>query len=436
MSLKDYKITDDAVQNVYVQSKPDILNGTTQENKAVFDAYPALIKDRFNAVLEILGGDNAASEILIQEIEGMTAGNAQQALAELKGLLDAYIEKIKSIKGAAEVGVSTIVGLEASNVQAALQALQTIQSTINQNVQTIMGEKGAEKVGVSAISGMTAQNVQQALAELRTAIDNIVSGIIPGGSIKPDMIAGPIPTEKGGTGETTTQAALEALGAGVRPNLLDNAIFIGGGTDGNLPVNQKSQTSYSGTAGFCFDRWYRYIDANISLSTNGIIFNAGLNNNLIEQKIGQNLTGYKVTLSAIVDDKLYSGSKIVDRHDYTDKVAIPEGTLRVFYDGSRTVIRIWFESESQHTVKAVKLEHGDNQTLAYIGKDGVWKLLQQPGINYALQLLRCQRYFQLYSSEEERPSMAVDCRPVMRIDPTQGTIQIDEKIYYYNSAEL
>ncbi len=146
MSLKDYKITDDAVQNVYVQSQPDILNGTTQENKAVFDAYPALIKDRFNAVMEILGGDSAASEILIQAIEGMTAGNVQQALSELKGLLDAYIAKIMSTAGAAEVGVSTI-------------------------------------------SGMSVSNTQQALAELKRLIDNLVISALPPGSVTADMIA-------------------------------------------------------------------------------------------------------------------------------------------------------------------------------------------------------------------------------------------------------
>lgn len=193
-------------------------------------------------------------------------------------------------------------------------------------------------------------------------------------------------------GATTPQAVIAALGAGVRPNLLDNAIFVGGGTADNLPVNQKSQTSYSGAAGFCIDRWYRFVDANISLLSNGIVFNAGSENNLLEQKIAKNLTGYKVTMSAIVDDNLYAGTKIVDTLDYTNTVEIPEGSLRVFYDGNNTIFRLWFDSMNQHTVKAVKLEYGDNQTLAYHDSDGAWHLLQRPESDYATQLSKCQRY--------------------------------------------
>ena len=189
MSIKDLTITDQNVQNTYVQSQPDRLTGTAQQNKAVFDALPQLIIQRFNLLLEALAGTGAAGEIPIGPIEGVTAENVQQALEAIQQNLTAYINKIKAATGAAEVGISAISGLEADNVQVALQALRTIQSAINQNVQTIMSEKGAEKVGVSAISGMTAQNVQQALAELRKAIENIVSGIIPGGSITADMIA-------------------------------------------------------------------------------------------------------------------------------------------------------------------------------------------------------------------------------------------------------
>ncbi len=51
MSLLDYKITDQSVQGVYVQSQPDRLTGTPQQNKAAFDAYPALIRKQFNLLV-------------------------------------------------------------------------------------------------------------------------------------------------------------------------------------------------------------------------------------------------------------------------------------------------------------------------------------------------------------------------------------------------
>ena len=50
------------------------------------------------------------------------------------------------------------------------------------------------------------------------------------------------------------QTALANLGAGVRPNLLDNAYFAG---PWQLPINQLGDTSWTGSASYVdlFDRW-------------------------------------------------------------------------------------------------------------------------------------------------------------------------------------
>ena len=189
MSLLDYKITDQSVQGVYVQSQPDRLTGTPQQNKAAFDAYPALIRKQFNLLVDALGGTTAAGEIPIQSINGVQAQNVQQALAAIQQNLTAYINKLKATTGAAEVGVSTISGISAGNVQKALEGLRTIQITLDSNIKKLMSANGAATVGVNKISGMQAQNVQKALEELRKAIDDSVSGIIPGGSITLAMLA-------------------------------------------------------------------------------------------------------------------------------------------------------------------------------------------------------------------------------------------------------
>ena len=49
----------------------------------------------------------------------------------------------------------------------------------------------------------------------------------------------------------TPQLALANLGAGVRPNLLDNAYFVGGGSQQGgeqLPINQTGATSWTGSS--------------------------------------------------------------------------------------------------------------------------------------------------------------------------------------------
>ena len=90
-------------------------------------------------------------------------------------------------------------------------------------------------------------------------------------------------------------------------------------------------------------------------------------------------------------------------------------------------------STSQIKVYGAKLELGSDQTIAH-QENGEWVLNEIP--DYGEQLARCQRYFQLYSASDKRPAKAVDCRPVMRADPSQGTIVIGSTTYYYNTAEL
>ena len=85
---------------------------------------------------------------------------------------------------------------------------------------------------------------------------------------------------------------------------------------------------------------------------------------------------------------------------------------------------------------ASKLESGEGQTLAYQDEDGAWQLLPQPESDYATQLAKCQRYYQIYSTADARPSKAVDCRPAMRTDPAQGTIAVGDTTYYYNTAVM
>ena len=124
MSIKDLTITDQNVQSTYVQSQPDRLTGTAQQNKAVFDAFPQLIRQRFNELLELLTAESGAGEIPVGPIEGVTAETVQQALEAIQQNLTAYINKIKSAVGASEVGVSAISGMQAQNVQKALEELR------------------------------------------------------------------------------------------------------------------------------------------------------------------------------------------------------------------------------------------------------------------------------------------------------------------------
>lgn len=55
----DFKITSAEANNVHVQGQPDILQGSAQQNKAAFDAYSELIRNRFNGLCDFIDTDTS-----------------------------------------------------------------------------------------------------------------------------------------------------------------------------------------------------------------------------------------------------------------------------------------------------------------------------------------------------------------------------------------
>ena len=87
---------------------------------------------------------------------------------------------------------------------------------------------------------------------------------------------------------------------------------------------------------------------------------------------------------------------------------------------------------------AVKLEIGSTQTLAHQDADGNW-VLNGPPPDKALELMKCQKYYQLFSSADKMPTDKHDFRPELRIDATEsntGTIEIGGVTYHYADANL
>ena len=246
-------------------------------------------------------------------------------------------------------------------------------------------------------------------------------------------------------GATTPQAALNALGAGVRPNLLDNWYFVGGGTQGKFPINQKGVTSSDDVAKseIFIDRWRRS-GADIhtmTLSDAGITTNGTVDCQIYQHQEVDDFLGRTVTFSLFTSAGLFSGAVEIPAsmpasnqtlYAYNDENV----ALVILLLSANNLLQFQPMASSVMTFYAVKAEIGDTQTLCYQDEDGNWHLLPQPEGDYATQLLKCQRYYQIYSTADARPSKAVDCRPVMRTDPAQGTIVVGDTTYYYNTAEL
>lgn len=264
----------------------------------------------------------------------------------------------------------------------------------------------------------------------------------------------------GGTGGNTPAEARANLGVPSNFNFFTNWYFGGGGTKGNFPINQKGGSIYN-QAGKCIDM------CRLDLNSGGVELTFNANSIRLTQTsisggtkaqsvnivapIDRNVLGKTVTLSCLAKGTgtpqmllTSSGSSIVSG---SIKQGVPSNDLQLLTSTFRlpqsstlfTVSAFLYADISgglgYSDYMAVKLELGEVQTLARQDSGGNW-ILNDPPPNYGLELLKCQRYYQLYSTAAERPAKAVDCRPVMRIDPTQGTVVIDGTTYYYNDASL
>lgn len=225
----------------------------------------------------------------------------------------------------------------------------------------------------------------------------------------------------------------EDIGAGrVNPNLLDNWYF------GN-PVNQRGQTEYYGGAAYTIDRW-RTSNANTSVvvADGGIFLGAaeGATPYLLQTpQAWERLLGRTVTLSVLSDGllKTATGELPSAVPSTTTLYCNISGYGHVLAMAGKLYVRLSGPSEG-HNFTAVKLELGTQQTLAHQDADGNWVLNEMP--DYGLELIKCQRYYQLFSSEASRPAALADYRPSMRVTPAMGTIDIDGITYYYADANL
>lgn len=229
------------------------------------------------------------------------------------------------------------------------------------------------------------------------------------------------------------------------PNLLDNWYF------GN-PVNQRGQAEYTGSGGgntYCIDRWAvqfegtKYTVATATLS-NISGANAGQMNCLIPNNEAAPFVGKQMTLSLLVDnpDGVDVTLNIRDRTRWshllppkTDSGSLitTTGVFGTLNGGEDIQVSFIVPQGKAVNLIATKLELGSQQTLAHQG-NGVWVLNEIP--KFWEQLAACQRYYQVYTTAAARPAKALDCRPVMRTDPVQSTVNVGGATLYANSAEL
>lgn len=256
----------------------------------------------------------------------------------------------------------------------------------------------------------------------------------------------------------------EATGAlqVVNRNLLDNWYFVGGGSqlgDGVFPINQRGQTTYSGT-GYGVDRWMSLSSTLVMTILSGYIsIDLKKNGAPLRQPCNSaiGLAGKTVTFSILAKGEkirtaisAYNGNSF-SKHFINRTFAGDANTFKIYsvtavlenlLSTENLNVQIYAASSttgeySPILCKAMKLELGSEQTLAHnegTEENPVWVLNEIP--DYGEELRKCQRYYQLFRTESLRPTYGEDCRPTMATEqPTKGTLTKGGVTYYTLSSE-
>lgn len=234
-----------------------------------------------------------------------------------------------------------------------------------------------------------------------------------------------------------------------RPNLLDNWCFIGGGSqlgDGVFPINQKGQTQYTRASG-CIDQWEIVTGGTqVDLVSSGLKITISSSANLASLfaqalRSIQNIAGKTVTISCLVTENTTTKGVAFRTGSAQLETIIGTGLFSHTYGGYlSTYNSAGFAAIDRNAdngkyliISAIKLEIGEYQTLAHQDTNGNWVLNELP--NFGEELLKCQRYFQMFRTEALRPTYGADCRPTMAAaQPTKGTVTIDGVTYYTLTA--
>lgn len=214
------------------------------------------------------------------------------------------------------------------------------------------------------------------------------------------------------------------------PNLLDNWYFLD-------PINQRGQTEYT-KAGYAIDRWKKTAGSSgeaLSLTEDGIKMTSNYLSGgriAIQQLLEKPLEKGTYTVSVLVAAKEgswhFAGNGGLNN---TGGFGVGLSSFTFTSNGTTNNVHIWKSSSGAGdyvTVKAVKLERGNQQTLA--NKEGdTWVLNDQPP-DKALELLKCQRYLRpiciAYKNDTYRESFRqfgyrLPLIPPMRAAPTPLT---------------
>ena len=196
MSIQEQKITQEAIAANGVQSQADKLTGTAAQNKKVFDALvTAVVREKFNALLDELTGSGCAAQLGVATIPGFSASDIQTALEQLAQAMQDVTQgsvsdgSITLAKLAAEVTAVALGGAAAEHTHA---AADVVSGTLELSRLPVLDAAhvpvlGADKLGAGSVA--TEKLAAAALTAEKLAALAVLSTHISPGAVTAQKLA-------------------------------------------------------------------------------------------------------------------------------------------------------------------------------------------------------------------------------------------------------
>lgn len=437
---------------VSVQETEALYSGSQNAHTCsfVFDTFwemfmkSAVFRVNGRAITAVIGEDNTCVlpwELLVRDNIGYGIEVGVYGVSADEEILTSVWDSLGTVREGSKLGNDArepSAGIY-EQVVAGVKRVDNKVTSYSAEVQTLVqraesaaavSESGIEEAKDSASRATgAAAAAESALQGVRNALDSIPEG---GTAVINDLTTG-------GAAAALSAEMGKVLNRRPNPNLLHNWYF-------GKPVNQRGQTSYA-SSGYSIDRWaINHLTATVDLSENGLVFADTVSGYIaVSQKMEnfERYAGREITLSVLVAE--VSGTvRFAARYGETSAKQLSVNfTEPGLYSVTGVIgdnpsqLRTYFSAlttNASATISAVKLELGDTQTLAHQDEDGNWVLNEMA--DYGEELLKCQRYFQLFSAAEAMPTAPADYRPGMRGNPAVGTMEIGGVTYHYADAEL
>lgn len=178
----------------------------------------------------------------------------------------------------------------------------------------------------------------------------------------------------------------------INKNLVDNP---------NFSINQRGFSSSNWTSGFGPDRWQSMGNGNIEYTNNNYVVTNG--QYLLQFYLPKYIKAGTYTISAICTNDIvghfgnWTGNDIqYSSTNYSNGIASATFKITEEIGSSELKQYLYILCKNSGKIYYIKMENGENQTLAYIDYNGNTILYEE--VDYINELLKCQRYFRRFPS--------------------------------------